>query len=224
MYIYVYVFKFVMWMCIYSYICNSQVVPLYWDQNQRVTVPSPSGAVTPGTVYSYSDVQTPVLHHVISYPPLAYLLNCVLGSLNVLRDCNIPSLSELYAEHLKVMLKDVSYAVWKIHTDLRARGLKYFSQHDSRTVEVSAPTGRVELDKVYMTLLVTEIVPYILFCFEKLHRYNVRDVNVVTIPLLSKPPDIYSHSDPTTRVWSPSSWNIIRACWDIAVQSDLLYI
>ena len=62
----------------------------------------------------------------LRYPPLAFLLNAVLGCLNFLRDCPILTARDDVLAVLAAFLGDVAAFVAQQRTAIRSAGKKYF--------------------------------------------------------------------------------------------------
>lgn len=127
----------------------------------------------------------------MSYPPLAYLLNSVLGVFNFLRECPLTTAREALLGELSVVLQDCCKFLLSAATEVKARGVKYLSKStslasafggdrtkassgpSSATTPVPAPApggaGDRSLDRMYARAVCFELIPHILACFEHVY-------------------------------------------------------
>lgn len=160
-----------------GYAPKEQVAPLYWDQKQRRAGGSDAASTaaadaTVARVELLADALTvPPLHHVTSFPPLAFILNSLLAGFNFIKECNLIGLREGLLGELRVMCLNVCAAVCSIAKDLRLRGNKYLSNlPPEAAARMGGSTAQpLQMDTLYSRVFVTEFVPYVLYCFERLY-------------------------------------------------------
>jgi UMP-CMP kinase len=140
---------------------------------------------------SADDVQAPSA--VMTYPPLAYLLNAILTGLNYLRECPLLTARGALLAELVTVLRDSCAFFVGLASDVRVRGARYISpidgvkQKDKMVKKPAATTGTgaglqpgagseknlnsllledQPMDKLYATAIAQDLVPHVLICFE----------------------------------------------------------
>lgn len=134
----------------------------------------------------------------MTFPPLAYLLNCTLSVLNLLRECPVISAREAVLQEIRVVLVDCCRFLVGLAGDVQARGAKYLSSPGALANALSkekarltgsevSPSGGVSegegsvagqgggtkgersMDKLYGAALAKELIPHLLVCFELIY-------------------------------------------------------
>jgi len=150
---------------------REQVIPLYLTQTGDDILPQ-----TPSARSRNSDeVKAPL--SLMAYPPLAYLLNAILSSLNYLRECPLAVVkSYVFAELSNVLLESCNYFL-SLASEIKSKGTKYLSGSTPKDRSVSLqsnPIGK-DLDELYALALIHDLVPHVLVCFQ----YVFPDKNVL---------------------------------------------
>jgi hypothetical protein len=131
---------------------REQVVPLYLSQEKAGGADSSLGGFGSPHKRSSDDVPAPV--PVMSFPPLAFLLNSLLAGLNFLRECPLLSAREAVLSHLKTALVAAAELMPLLAKDIRTKGGKYLQGQGQG------------LDTMYARCLACELIPHVLACFD----------------------------------------------------------
>ena len=141
---------------------REQVIPLYLTQTGEDILPQTPSARSRNS----DDVKAPL--SLMAYPPLAYLLNAILSSLNYLRECPLAIVkSYVFAELSNILLESCNYFL-SLSSEIKSKGTKYLSgsiQKDRSVSMQSNPIGK-DLDELYALALKHDLVPHVLVCFQ----------------------------------------------------------
>ena len=226
---------------------KEQVAPLYWDQKQRrgpgsgTDAEAEAGTGTgtgSGEVRLVSSGSTiPPLTRVTNFPPLAFMLNSLLGGFNFIKECNMAGLRELLLAELSAVCSNVCAAVCSIAKDLRLRGNKYLSNLPANAgpgLSGEDGDGQLQMDRLYSRIFAAEFVPYVLYCFEQLYYIPLEGgrgaakEKTLLLPMTDLNA-LYDSSagagDPVSHsasVLSPEAIAIVTDCWTILSKAQMI--
>jgi hypothetical protein len=143
---------------------------------------------------------------VMKFPPLAYLLNCVLIQLNFLRECPLLTAKEFILRLFANFFIDICDFVMENTNEIKKKSDKYLydlyasktasSQNYNNTNNNNKQQQHSEnhdkkqviyLDVLYQQNLLKNIIPHILICFETIFCSNPSSTsnNAVTVKYLN---------------------------------------
>ena len=143
-------------------VAKEQVVPLFLSQEQAATGGDDKSSSPAVTKRASDDVPAPTA--IMTYPPIAYLMNALLCGLNFLRECPIVSAKEeIFSELRTILIGFIEYFA-SLAREIRSKGSKYLS---------SSAAGKVSdedsLDKQYARALLRDFLPHVLSCFDHIY-------------------------------------------------------
>jgi hypothetical protein len=154
---------------------REQVVPLYLSQDKEKDGLGKEFSMSKpvGTKSTMSD-EVAAPSALMTFPPLAYLLNAILSSLNFLRECPMSVAEGAVLAELSSVLEDVCTYIHSIGADLQRRGRKYFGASadggKKNGGESSAEGAAGEcIDQLYGDALAKELIPHAIYCLEKIY-------------------------------------------------------
>lgn len=166
-----------------------QVIPLFALQQQAdSTTKAKSPNAADGTTFfgagngdNADELAAPLA--LMRYPPLAYLMNCLLSSLNYIRECPLVTVKSAVGEALQTVFEELSTYLVERSTDVRELGSKYFGDGYMRqTLNLFGSKGgdgsghgvvEEKMDKEYATAMTHELFPHLLICLETIFNPNV---------------------------------------------------
>lgn len=133
-----------------------------------------------------SDNELEIPPSLMKFPPLAYLLNCILTCLNFIRECPLLTVRAPVLQALEQLFGDLSHYLVDKAVDVRTLGAKY--QNDvlssvkkaggksggGKTAAVAAETAaevpiEKNMDVLYAQALAFDLFPHVLLCFESVY-------------------------------------------------------
>lgn len=217
---------------------REQVAPLYWDQKQRngngSSVAGSNHTDMQATVTLTFDMEViPPLLHVTTFPPLAYMLNSLLTGLNFIKECNIYDFKHMAYMEVERLCLEMCNAIVKYKKDLSLRGRKYFTHND---VESNQGRGNAsgetthgdcdieanqKMDQLYAKVFIKEVLPYGLFCYERLYCELVPHSSSGR-PCLLLPMDMDLYASEKLAPVFANSKDILMKCWNILSKAGLV--
>jgi hypothetical protein len=131
-----------------------QMMPLYLQQD------SGNG----NEESSATSSQTSLSSALMSYPPLAYLMNSFLTGMNFLRDCPLLSLRDALLTLIEDIFRDLCHFLVMSSDGIRRKGHKFANNESTSYQEVGTHSDE-RMDQVYALKLIDEVIPYSLECF-----------------------------------------------------------
>jgi hypothetical protein len=169
-----------------------QVIPLFALQQQadpKTKPPSTADGASSFGTSNISDVTDELAAPLVlmRYPPLAYLLNCLLSSLNYIRECPLVTVKEEVGAALQAAFEELSAYLVDRSTDVRELGSKYFGDGYMRqTLNLFGAKGgdaggsassqgvsEEKMDKEYAMAMAHELFPHLLICLETIFNPNL---------------------------------------------------
>jgi hypothetical protein len=163
-------------------VLKMQIIPLYLRQDQAV-----GDEMSPIKLKSVDEVSAPIA--VMTYPPLAYLLNTILSGLNFLRECPLLIAKDILFSELSTVLQDSWNFFVSLAADIRTRGLNYLAapgtilaRNKAKTKKPVTVPGADEqqeaeeaaLDKLYARAIAQDFIPHVLICFESIFNASTQ--------------------------------------------------
>ena len=150
-----------------------QAIPLFLRQDREEEKETEGG----GEDSASRTTASSSLSGLMSYPPLAYLLNSFLIGVNFLRDCPLLSLRDQLLLLFEQVLRDLCNFLVLSSDDLKTKGRKFILDSMSGTTgakstfsgqnQNSATVSYEEnMDKVYAAQIMDEVIPHCFDCFK----------------------------------------------------------
>jgi hypothetical protein len=155
-----------------------QVIPLYLRQDQEEEEGSGSGSGSGNvsgsdTLTASSTHPSPSSSGLMSYPPLAYLLNSFLIGVNFLRECPLLSLRDQLLALFEQVFRDLCNFLVLSGDDIKMKGKKFIldsppakDRHGSKSSTQNTVSYEENMDKVYASKIMDEVIPHCLDCFK----------------------------------------------------------
>jgi hypothetical protein len=140
-----------------------QGIPLYLRQDQEEEEEG-SGA-------SFGASSSPS-SGLMSYPPLAYLLNSFLIGVNFLRECPLLSLRDKLLSLLGKVFRDLCNFLVLSSDDIKLKGKKYIIDSSNDKTNGGDKTSsqhtlyEANMDRVYASKIIDDVIPHCLDCFK----------------------------------------------------------
>jgi len=139
---------------------REQVIPLYLTQEKAG---DDLLSQTPTRNRSSDDVKAPIT--LMAYPPLAYLLNALLSSLNYLRECPLAIVKDIIFTELSNILVESCEYFLSLSSEIKIKGAKYLSGNIQKKERGGNSEGK-GLDTLYALALIKDLIPHTLVCFQ----------------------------------------------------------
>lgn len=105
----------------------------------------------------------------MSYPPLAYLCNALLCTLNFLRECPLTVLREDVIAQLKWLFCNVCDYLLQSALDIRTRSFRFLDENKGKLRRHLESNGcSTHLDYLFAAAVEQELIPHILLCFDNI--------------------------------------------------------
>lgn len=179
-------------------VAREQIVPLFLLQDQAAAVGSDDKSASPAVSKRASD-DVPAPAAVMTYPPVAYLMNAILCGLNFLRECPIASAKEEVLGELGGLLMGLMSFFVSQAAEVRSKGTKYLSK-------VAAEDS---LDKQYTRALLRDFLPHVLSCFDHIYLPGKGSKRGKAVAL-----HIDSLADAADHL-SPDCMDLLEKCWKV---------
>lgn len=146
---------------------------------------------TSGPGHSENELEIPPT--LMKFPPLAYLLNCILSCLNFVRECPLLTVRTPVLQALEGLFGDLAAYLVEKAVDVRTLGSKYVNDvlssvkkgtksrlgAGAATTAALGEEGEIEknMDVLYAQALAFDLFPHVLLCFESI--YSTQPVKIV---------------------------------------------
>eukprot|EP01038_Epipyxis_sp_PR26KG_P004225 gene4225-6001_t len=227
---------------------RDQIIPLFSPQDSNVsnnTIQDMLDDSSTITNNSKSNDELGAPSSVLKYPPVAYLLNCLLVNLNYLRECPLVTTKEAVLNCLISYFQSIAKHLVDNASSIRQLGTKYYgdgymrdfnnnnpnnpvvkgikSKQESNNLQASATSAVVEyMDHTYAKAFAYELIPHILVCYETVYQLN----NFQSI--VSKSSDnkiIYAtmkNINDYREILTPVSIKKLENLWNLLIKDGLL--
>ena len=139
---------------------REQVIPLYLTQEKAG---DDLLSQTPTRSRNNDDVKAPIA--LMAFPPLAYLLNALLSSLNYLRECPLAIVKDvIFAELSNILIESCEYFL-SLSSEIKTKGSKYLSGNIQKIDKGLNYEGK-GLDNLYALAIMKDLIPHTLVCFQ----------------------------------------------------------
>jgi hypothetical protein len=155
---------------------KEQIIPLFFNQEQT----EENLTFTNGNKGNKND-EIPYPVSLMSYPPLAFLLNSILIGFNFVRECPINNIRDIVLSELSKYLIEAVDCFIKLSNDINKRGMKYLSNKSN-----DAQIQSISMDILYSNSFMFDIIPHILCCYDQIYPSNKKfnaDISKVIYPL-----------------------------------------
>lgn len=163
-----------------------QVVPLYQPQGTAVTSDSNGNGIDKRRSTSTGSTETapsaPVA--LLQYPPLAYVLNCILHALNFVRECTLVSTREHLFGAIQALCEETCRYLASVASDVRSRGAKYLTSlsADNRS---ATDENKKRMDDMYGIAITEVLVPHVCRCFAAIYCMTSGEADKLVDTLVS---------------------------------------
>lgn len=161
---------------------REQWVPLYLSQDRASALEeAEKGLVSPAVSKRGSD-DVPAPLSIMTFPPLAYLLNAVLGGMNFLRECPMISAKDDLASELRSALVGLVELIIASAPEIKKKGTRYLAPSSASSSTQKGTTAGSKsdlaiglltqsssepcLDKMYANAVACIVLPHLLSCFD----------------------------------------------------------
>eukprot|EP01034_Spumella_vulgaris_P021669 gene21669-27710_t len=158
-----------------------QLIPLYSDQAAHQ---SSSASITAPVMTADNELSTP--DSLMRFPPLAYLANSVVTTLNFLRECPLVTVKSCVLQEILNLSNELSVFIASKSTEICKAGTKYLSEDQSKGAggkskvssassnlsAVAAPTMSV----LYGQAVALDLFPHLLLCLEAIYSPSAHKI------------------------------------------------
>ena len=152
-----------------------QLIPLYAAQDPTSAEIQAANAASKD-ISGSGELAAP--QALMRFPPIAYLLNCLLTHMNYIRECPLVTTEQPALQLLVAMFQNISAFLVQKANEVRTLGEKYLDggrggkKTSAKSSGADASKKADTMEVLYAQALAQELLPHLLLCFESIFNTN----------------------------------------------------